>query len=80
MTEETAKVILKKKLRQNKKHAGESCVVRRLLEVPYAEKKKQGGSRGQKKEQVAKEMKTSERHYEEAAFKIGLRRKYKWKH
>lgn len=40
-------------------------MLRHLLEITDVEKKKQGGSRGQKKEQVAKGMKTSERHYEE---------------
>lgn len=61
MRKKMAKVILKKKLRQKKKYAGESCVLRHLLEIMYAEKKKQGGSKGQKKEQVAKGMKTGER-------------------
>lgn len=75
MRKETAKVILKKKLRQSKKYSGDSCVLRHL-EIMHAEKKKRGGSRGQKKEQVAKGLRTSERHYEEAAFKIGPRRKY----
>lgn len=62
MRKETEKVILKKKLRQNKRYAAENCMFRHLLEIMYAGKSFKTRRQQRAEEQIAKRMKSSERH------------------
>lgn len=74
MRKETAKVIEEKVKAEQKVCSRELCA--QTSPGNHARREKETRRQQRAEEQVAKGMKTSERHYEDTAFKNGLRRKF----